>query len=70
MVKVTKIFSYEDIKNNNNVQNLINKYPNDLKIVNSNHMTVLTDEQRKTDTDYINLMNHNLDAIREELYHN
>ena len=68
--EVTKIFSYEDIKNNNNVQNLINKYPNDLKIVNSNHMTVLTDEQRKTDTDYINLMNHNLDAIREELYHN
>ena len=68
--EVTKIFSYEDIKNNNNVQNLINKYPNDLEIVNSNHMTVLTDEQRKTDTDYINLMNHNLDAIREELYHN
>ena len=67
---ITKIFSYKDVKMTDNLQNLINKYPNNLEIVNSNHMTVLTDEQRKTDTDYINLMNHNLDAIREELYHN
>ena len=67
--EVTKIFSYEDVKMTNNLQNLINKYPNNLEIINSNHMTILTDEQRKTDTDYINLMNHNLDAIREELYH-
>lgn len=67
--EVTKIFSYKDVKTTNNVQNLINKYPNNLEIVNSNHIIILTDEQRKTETDYINLMNHNLDAIREELYH-
>ena len=66
---ITKIFSYEDIKNTNNVQNLINTYPNNLEIINSNRIIVLDDEQRETETDYLNLMNQNLDNIREELYH-
>ena len=66
---VTKIFSYKDVKMTDNLQNLINKYPNDIEIINSNHMSVLTDEQRKTETDYITLMNHNLNSIKEELYH-
>ena len=66
---ITKIFSYEDIKNTNNVQNLINTYPNNLEIINSNRIIVLDDEQRETETDYITLMNQNLDNIREELYH-
>lgn len=67
---ITKIFSYEDIKTTNNVQNLINTYPNNLEIINSNRIIVLNDEQRKTETDYITLMNQNLDNIKEELYHN
>ena len=66
---ITKIFSYEDIKNTNNVQNLINTYPNNLEIINSNRIIVLDDEQRETETDYLTLMNQNLDNIREELYH-
>ena len=66
---ITKIFSYEDIKNTNNVQNLINTYPNNLEIINSNRIIVLNDEQRETETDYLTLMNQNLDNIREELYH-
>ncbi len=66
---ITKIFSYEDIKNTNNVQNLINTYPNNLEIINSNRIIVLNDEQRETETDYLTLMNQNLDDIREELYH-
>ena len=66
---ITKIFSYEDIKNINNVQNLINTYPNNLEIINSNRIIVLDDEQRETETDYLTLMNQNLDNIREELYH-
>ena len=66
---ITKIFSYEDIKNTNNVQNLINTYPNNLEIINSNRIIVLDDEQRETETNYITLMNQNLDNIREELYH-
>ena len=67
---ITKIFSYKDIKTTNNVQNLINTYPNSLEIINSNRIIVLNDEQRETETDYLTLMNQNLDNIREELYHN
>ena len=66
---ITKIFSYEDIKTTNNVQNLINTYPNNLEVINSNRIIVLNDEQRKRKTDYITLMNQNLDNIKEELYH-
>ena len=67
---ITKIFSYEDIKTTTNVQNLINTYPNNLKIINTNRIIVLTDEQRETKADYITLMNQNLDYLTEELYHN
>ena len=66
---ITKIFSYKDIKTTNNVQNLINTYPNSLEVINSNRIIVLNDDQRETETDYITLMNQNLDNIREELYH-
>ncbi len=66
---ITKIFTYEDEKPNTNVQNMINKYPNNLKTISFKHIVVLTDEQRKTDTDYITLMNQNLDVLKEELYH-
>ena len=66
---ITKIFSYEDNKITDNVQNLINTYPNSLEIINSNRITVLNDDQRETETDYITLMNQNLDSIKEELYH-
>ena len=65
---ITKIFSYEDVKTTNDVQNLINTYPNSLEVINSNRIIVLNDEQRKTETDYITLMNQNLDNIKEELY--
>ena len=52
-----------------NVQNLINTYPNNLEIVNSNRITVLTESERETNADYITLMNQNLDILNEELYH-
>ena len=66
---ITKIFSYKDIKTTNNVQNLINTYPNSLEVINSNRIIVLNDDQRETETDYLTLMNQNLNNIREELYH-
>ena len=66
---ITKIFSYEDVKTTNNVQNLINTYPNSLELINSNRIIVLNDDQRETETNYLTLMNQNLDDIREELYH-
>ena len=66
---ITKIFSYEDVKTTTNVQNLINTYPNNLEIVNSNRITVLTESERETNADYITLMNQNLDILNEELYH-
>ena len=66
---ITKIFSYEENEVTTNVQDLINKYPNNLETVNFKHMTILTDEQRETKTDYITLLNQNLDILKEELYH-
>lgn len=66
---ITKIFSFDDIKITNNVQNLINTYPDSLKIINSNRIIVLDEEERETKADYITLMNQNLDNIKEELYH-
>ena len=66
---ITKIFSYEDVETTTNVQNLINTYPNNLEIVNSNRITVLTESERETNADYITLMNQNLDILNEELYH-
>lgn len=66
---ITKIFSYDDIKTTNNVQNLINTYPDSLKIINSNRIIVLDEDERETKADYITLMNQNLDNIKEELYH-
>ena len=66
---ITKIFSYDDVETTTNVQNLINTYPNNLEIVNSNRITVLTESERETNADYITLMNQNLDILNEELYH-
>ena len=66
---ITKIFSYENVETTTNVQNLINTYPNNLEIVNSNRITVLTESERETNADYITLMNQNLDILNEELYH-
>ena len=66
---ITKIFSYEESKVTNNLQNIINKYPNNIEVINFNHIIVLNDEQRETNTDYITLINQNLDTLKEELYH-
>ena len=66
---ITKIFSYKGYKVTNNLQNIINKYPNNIEVINFNHIIVLNDEQRETNTDYITLMNQNLDTLKEELYH-
>lgn len=66
---ITKIFSYEDKKTSDNMQNIINKYPNNIEVINFNHIIILTDEQRKTDTDYLTLMTQNLNSLKEELYH-
>ena len=66
---ITKIFSYEESKVTNNLQNIINKYPNNIEVINFNHIILLNDEQRETNTNYITLMNQNLDTLKEELYH-
>ena len=66
---ITKIFSYEDVETTTNVQNLINTYPNNLEIINSNRITVLTESERETNAGCITLMNQNLDILNEELYH-
>lgn len=67
--QITKIFTYEDIEVTKNVQNLINSYPNIISYINFNRFTVISDEQRKTKSDYLTLMNQNLDSLKEEIYH-
>lgn len=67
--KITKIFTYEEDKTTSNVQNIINKYPNVISLVSFKHMNLLTEEARKSNSDYVTLMNQNLDTLKEELYH-
>lgn len=67
--KITKIFNYEEDKTTANVQNIINKYPNTISFVSFKHMNLLTEEARKNKSDYVTLMNQNLDTLKEELYH-
>ena len=67
--KITKIFTYEEDKTTSNVQNIINKYPNVVSLVSFKHMNLLTEEARKSNSDYVTLMNQNLDTLKEELYH-
>lgn len=67
--KITKIFTYEEDKTTANIQNVINKYPNVVSLVSFKHMNLLTEEARKSNSDYVTLMNQNLDTLKEELYH-
>ena len=67
--KITKIFTYEVDKTTANIQNIINKYPNVVSLVSFKHMNLLTEEARKSNSDYVTLMNQNLDTLKEELYH-
>lgn len=66
---ITKIFTYKNQAVTKNVQNMINTYPNTLKYAYFNSFAVISDEQRKTKSDYTTLMNQNLDSLKEELYH-
>lgn len=67
--KITKIFTYEEDKTTGNMQNIINKYPNTISQISFKHMNLLTEEARKNKSDYVTLMNQNLDTLKEELYH-
>lgn len=67
--KITKIFTYEEDKTTANIQNIINKYTNVVSLVSFKHMNLLTEEARKSNSDYVTLMNQNLDTLKEELYH-
>ncbi|MBD9099189.1 zinc ABC transporter substrate-binding protein, partial [bacterium] len=67
--KITKIFTYEEDKTTGNIQNIINKYPNTISQISFKHMNLLTEEARKNKSDYVTLMNQNLDTLKEELYH-
>lgn len=67
--KITKIFTYEEDKTTANIQNIINKYPNVVSLVSFKRMNLLTEEARKSNSDYVTLMNQNLDTLKEELYH-
>lgn len=66
---ITKIFTYEDNEITSNVQNIINQYPNQVSYQYFEKITILSDSERESKLDYLILMNRNLDALREELYH-
>ena len=67
--EITKLFSFEDEKLGDEAKKLLDINVNSLKEVSLKKITLLTDEERKTEEDYISLLNKNLDAIKEELYH-
>lgn len=66
---ITKIFTYKDTEVSSAVQNIINTYADRVSYAYYNHLALLTEEQRQTNSDYITLMNQNLDTLNEELYH-
>ena len=66
---ITKIFTYEDNEITSNVQNIINQYPNQVSYQYFEKITILSDSERESKLYYLILMNRNLDALREELYH-
>lgn len=66
---ITKIFTYENNKITSNVQNLVNQFPNQLSYAYYQHLNIITEEQRAAKSNYISLMNQNLDVLKEEIYH-
>lgn len=67
--KITKLFSFSGDKQNEEEKKLLDININSLKEASLEKITVLTDEEREHEDDYISLVNKNIEVLKEELYH-
>ena len=67
--RITKLFHFENEDLNSEAKKILDININSLKESSLKELTLLTDEERKNEEDYISLIQQNLDAIKEELYH-
>lgn len=64
---ISYIYSFDEESLNDNVKNLLNTYP-DLKRQKLHKLNNLSDDDRTNKLSYVNIMNNNLDLIKQELY--
>ena len=65
--EISYIYTFEGDSTNTTAKELLKKYP-DLKEQKLHKLNNLTDNDRANNKDYINIMNNNLDLIKQELY--
>ena len=65
--QISYIYTFTDDKVNDKAQELLDEYP-DLKKEELHKLNNLSDSDRANKLTYINIMNNNLDLIRQELY--
>lgn len=64
---ISYIYMFKGDNLNDTAQDLLDSYP-DLKKAELHKLNNLSDDDRSNKLDYINIMNNNLDLIRQELY--
>ena len=64
---ISYIYTFEGDSLNDTAKDLLNTY-SDLKRQNLHKLNNLSDDDRSNKLTYINIMNNNLDYIRQELY--
>ncbi len=67
--QITKLYSFENEELSNEAKKLLDIHVNSLKTKTLKKITVLTDEEREHEEDYISLVEKNMESIKEELYH-
>lgn len=65
--EITYLFTFKGDSLNDTAKNLLEHYP-DLKKQELHKLNNLSDDDRTNKKDYINIMNNNLDLIKQELY--
>lgn len=67
--EITKLFSFTNEKKSEAAEKLLSIHNTSLKASTIKQLSVLTDEERDKEEDYLSLIEQNLDTFKEELYH-
>ena len=65
--EISYLYTFEGDELNDKAKQLLADYP-DLKEQKLHKLNILTDSDRTNKKNYINIMNNNLDLIKQELY--
>ena len=65
--EISYLYTFDGDSLNDTAEQLLTAYP-DLKEQKLHKLNILTDSDRTNKKDYINIMNNNLDLIKQELY--